>query len=92
MVSAFAFVRSRSASVSDAPDGSFRNAPKLPIRIEVTKAENGVEAGLLDVWGRLSTGRLVFRSLQGWLAECRLYRRNAHRRPVRRDKCPTALG
>ena len=41
---------------------------------------------------RLSTGRLkVFRTLQGWLAEYRLFRRAARRRLVRRDKCLTAL-
>lgn len=41
------------------------------------KAENGVEAGLFDVWQRLSTGRLkVFSTLQNWLAEYRLYRRD----------------
>jgi hypothetical protein len=63
----------------------------LPIRIGVTKAENGVEAGLFDDWERLSTGRLeVFRMLQSWLAESRHYRRDAHRRLVRCDKCLTA--
>lgn len=40
-------------------------------------AENGVEAGLFDVWQRLSTGRLkVFKTLQSWLGEYRLYRRD----------------
>ncbi len=43
----------------------------------LSQAENGVEAGLFDVWQRLSTGRLkVFRTLQNWLAEYRLYRRD----------------
>lgn len=41
------------------------------------KAENGVDAGLFDVWQRLSTGRLkVFKTLQNWLTEYRLYRRD----------------
>jgi hypothetical protein len=41
---------------------------------------------------RLSTGRLeVFRTLQGWLAEHCLCRRDARRRLVRRGKCLTAL-
>lgn len=40
-------------------------------------AENGVEAGLFDVWQRLSTGRLrVFKTCQNWLGEYRLYRRD----------------
>jgi hypothetical protein len=37
----------------------------------------GVDAGIYEVWERLSTGRLkVFRTLQNWQAEYRLYRRN----------------
>jgi hypothetical protein len=40
-------------------------------------ANNAVEAGLLQVWQRLSSGRLkVFNTLQNWLAEFRIYRRN----------------
>lgn len=40
-------------------------------------ADNAVEAGIYAVWLRLSTGRLkVFRSLQNWLGEYRIYRRD----------------
>jgi hypothetical protein len=40
-------------------------------------ADNAVEAGIYKVWMRLSTGRLkVFKSLQNWLAEYRIYRRD----------------
>jgi phage terminase large subunit-like protein len=40
-------------------------------------ADNGVESGLYSVWNRMSTGRLkVFRSMQNWLQEFRLYRRD----------------
>ena len=40
-------------------------------------AENAVEAGLLRTWEWLSTGRLkVFDSLQSWLFEFRIYRRD----------------
>lgn len=40
-------------------------------------AQNGVEAGLFDVWQRLSTGRLkVFKTMQNFLGEYRLYRRD----------------
>ena len=47
----------------------------LGLKLELTK--NAVEAGLYDGWERLSTGRLkVFRTLQNWQAEYRLYRRD----------------
>jgi hypothetical protein len=40
-------------------------------------ANNEVEAGIYDVWERLSTGRLkIFRSLQAFWAEYRIYRRD----------------
>ncbi len=43
----------------------------------LTTADNAVEAGLYKVWTRLSTGKLkVFRTLQNWLAEFRIYRRD----------------
>ena len=48
---------------------------ELGLKLEAAK--NAVEAGLYDVWERLSTGRLkVFRTLQNWQAEYRLYRRD----------------
>lgn len=58
----------------------------LELGLHITKAENGVEAGLFDVWQRLSTGRLkVFKTLQHWLAEYRLYRRDEKGAIVKRD-------
>jgi Terminase RNaseH-like domain len=40
-------------------------------------ADNGVEAGIYSVWSRLSSGRLkVFKNLQNWLSEFRIYRRD----------------
>ena len=52
----------------------------------LTTAENRVEAGLFDVWERLSTGRLkVFRTLQSWLGEYRLYRRDEKGAIVKKD-------
>ena len=49
----------------------------LGLGLDVQKADNAVEAGLYEVWTRLSTGRLkVFRSLQNWLSEFRIYRRD----------------
>lgn len=45
--------------------------------LKLSKADNAVEAGIYDVWERLSTGRLkVFSTLQNWLAEYRIYRRD----------------
>jgi hypothetical protein len=58
-------------------DGSqlFANYQDLGLRL--TLAENGVEAGLFDVWQRASTGRLrVFKTLANWWTEFRLYRRD----------------
>lgn len=53
----------------------FRNYIDLGLNLSL--AENGVEAGLFDVWQRLSTGRLkVFKTLQNWLSEYRIYRRD----------------
>lgn len=47
----------------------------LGLKLEPCK--NAVEAGIYAVWERLSTGRLkVFRTLQNWQAEYRLYRRD----------------
>lgn len=65
-------------------DQLYQNYLELGLRI--TKAENGVEAGLFDVWQRLSTGRLkVFKTLQHWLAEYRLYRRDEKGQIVKKD-------
>ena len=49
-------------------------------------ADNAVEAGIYDVWTRLSTGRLkVFRTLQNWLKEYRIYRRDDKGKVVKKD-------
>jgi hypothetical protein len=45
--------------------------------LKLEPATNAVEAGIYEVWSRLSCGRLkIFSTLQNWLAEFRLYRRN----------------
>lgn len=45
--------------------------------LELTEAENGVESGIYLTFERLSCGKLkVFRTLQNWLSEYRLYRRD----------------
>lgn len=45
--------------------------------LKLHEAMNAVEAGIYEVYQRLSTGRLkVFRTMQGWLGEYRIYRRD----------------
>lgn len=45
--------------------------------LDLAEAANGVEAGIHRVWERMSGGRLkVFNSLQNWLGEYRMYRRD----------------
>jgi phage terminase large subunit-like protein len=52
--------------------------------LAIDPAINAVEAGILAVWERLSSGRLkVFKSLSSWRAEYRLYRRDEKGRIVK---------
>lgn len=45
--------------------------------LELTEADNGVEAGIYAVFERMSAGKVkVFRTLQSFMAEYRLYRRD----------------
>lgn len=45
--------------------------------LNLSIAENAVEAGIYEMWMRMSTGRLkVFRSCQNFIAERRVYRRD----------------
>jgi hypothetical protein len=45
--------------------------------LNLSVANNAVEAGIYEVWSRLSSGRLkVFKTLQNFLAEFRIYRRD----------------
>lgn len=58
----------------------------VDLGLMLTPADNGVEAGLFKVWERLSTGRLkVFKTLQNWTAEYRLYRRDENGRVVKKN-------
>jgi len=60
----------------------FYNYQQLGLRLNL--APNAVDAGLYDVWERLSTGRIkVFRTLQNFQAEYRLYRRDEKGRVVK---------
>lgn len=52
--------------------------------LNLMAADNSVEAGIYEVWTRLSTGRLkVFSTLTNWRAEYRLYRRDEKGRVVK---------
>jgi hypothetical protein len=54
--------------------------------LHLEPAENAVEAGLYQVWERLSTGRLkVCRSLANWRREQKLYRRDDKGHIVKKD-------
>lgn len=54
--------------------------------LHLHKANKAVEAGLLEVQDRLSTGRLkIFRTLQNTLGEIRLYRRDEKGRIVKEN-------
>jgi len=45
--------------------------------LRLTESKNALDAGIFDVWTRLSTGRIkVFKTLMNWQAEYRLYRRD----------------
>lgn len=52
--------------------------------LDLETANNAVEAGIYEMWQRLSTGRYkVFKSCMNWLAEYRLYRRDEKGRVVK---------
>lgn len=53
--------------------------------LKLTPADNAVEAGIYDVYERLSTGRLkVFTTLRNWRAEYRIYRRDENGKIVKK--------
>ncbi len=54
--------------------------------LDLTEADNSVEAGIYAVWMRLSTGRIkVFSTLVNWFGEYRIYRRDENGRIVKKD-------
>jgi phage terminase large subunit-like protein len=58
-------------------DGSVLLNDYIDLGLNLEAANNTVESGIYAVWERLSTGRIkVFRTLQHWLGEYRLYRRD----------------
>lgn len=65
-------------------DGAILLNDYRDLGLELTEADNAVESGIYAVWERMSAGRLkVFRTLQHWLAEFRLYRRDDKGRIVK---------
>lgn len=53
------------------------NSYRDELGLDLTPADNSVYAGLHEVWMRLTTGRLkVFRSMQYFMQEFRIYRRD----------------
>lgn len=65
-------------------DGAILLNDYRDLGLELTEADNAVESGIYAVWERMSAGRLkVFRTLQHWLAEYRLYRRDDKGRIVK---------
>lgn len=58
-------------------DGEQLFGDYINLGLRLITAKNGVEAGLMEVWQRLTSGRLkVFDSLQHWRREYRMYQRN----------------
>jgi hypothetical protein len=58
----------------------------MDLGLDLSIANNAVEAGLLEVFQRLATGRLkVMKHLTNWLSECRIYRRDDKGRIVKKD-------
>ncbi len=52
--------------------------------LDLTEADNSVETGIYELLTRMTTGRLkVFKSLQNWIREFRLYRRDEKGRIVK---------
>ena len=52
--------------------------------LNLTPADNAVEAGLFACYQRMAAGRLkVFNTCRAWLGEFRIYRRDEHGRVVK---------
>ena len=65
-------------------DGEQLIANYRAVGLTLRPADNAVEAGIADVWQRLSTGRLrVFSTMRNWFNEVRLYRRDERGRIVK---------
>jgi hypothetical protein len=66
-------------------DGERLIAQYRALGLNITNAENSVEAGIQAVWELLSTGRLkVFSSLANWFTEVMIYRRDENGKIVKK--------
>lgn len=62
-------------------DGKKLMTQYVELGLNLTVADNALEAGITAVWTRLSTGRMrVFRTLVNWVKEYRFYQRDEHGR------------
>lgn len=67
-------------------DGQNLLAIYIGLGLKLSIADNAVEAGIYDVWSRISTGRLkVFSTLRNWRAEYRIYRRDENGKIVKKN-------
>ena len=67
-------------------DGKMLLQDYIDLGLNLTNADNAVEAGIYNVWTRLSTGRLkVFKSLNNWMTEFRIYRRDEKGKVVKQN-------
>ena len=58
-------------------DGSQLMVTYNELGLQISKANNAVEAGIYEMWSRFSSGRLkIFKSCRAMLTEYRLYRRD----------------
>lgn len=56
------------------------------LNLDLALAKNAVESGIYETWQRMSTGRLkVFNTLQNWLMEYRIYRRDDNGKIVKEN-------
>jgi phage terminase large subunit-like protein len=71
------FVGDPASRASSQKDGEKLLQIYRSLGIRLNLADNAVEAGLFDVYNRMTTGKLkVFNTLVQWLAEFRIYRRD----------------
>jgi phage terminase large subunit-like protein len=67
-------------------DGARLYQTYIDLGLNLIEAENAVEAGIHEVYQRLSSGRLkVFDTLENWLGEYRIYRRDEKGKVVKMD-------
>ncbi len=67
-------------------DGTKLMEEYIDLGLELSVADNSVEAGLFECYKRMTSGRLkVFKSCTKWLEEFRIYRRDKKGKPVKEN-------